>query len=206
MYNTNIGKMDRLVGFGLLLIVALLIFGILSPSSPSGNITEYQENEVLLKNQIKRQAQEIRVLKSQSSVIEIAYQKLQDSVKTIGKSEEVIKVVYREAVEATDLRPDSLNLLREVQVSRKLITAQEAHIKALLVLNIEADKLIASKVEIIEAQEDQITLLSERFDNMIAAKDAEIKAEVKKGNRKGVKGFCKGLGVGAAIVATLVVL
>lgn len=197
MYNR-----DRLIGVGFIVIVVLLIFGLFSPPSPSGDVTKYQEREILLKSEIKRQAREIKSLKSHDSVMTIAYRKLQDSAKTIGKSTEVIKVVYRKAVEATDLRPDSLNLLKEVNISRKIITSQEAHINALLALNLEADKLLASKVDIIEAQDGQISLLSERFDNMITAKDAEINAEIKRGNKK----FFKGLGLGAAAVALLVII
>lgn len=192
----------RDLGFVILLAVVLLIFWIFSPPSNSGNITKAQETEILLKSQIKRQSFEIKTLKSRDSVRSIAYQKLQDSVKKIAEPVEVIKVVYKKAVEATDLRPDSTNLLNEVTVGRKLIAAQSAHINALLTLNLEADKLIASKVAIICSQDTQIKLLTKRFDNMVAQKDEQIKQERKKGNRK----FLRGVGLGTAIVAVLVII
>lgn len=191
----------KLIGIGFL-IALLIVAGSLLPPSRSGDVTEYQEREILLKSQIKRQAMEIRVLKSRDSVREVAYHKLRDSVKTIGNSTEVIKVVYREATRATDLRPDSLNLLNEVRIGRKLITSQEAHINALLALNSEADKLLASKNEIIAAQEIQMVDWEARFNNMVAQKDDEIKQERKRGNKK----FFKGVGLGGAIVLVLVIL
>jgi hypothetical protein len=193
---------DKLIWMGVIIIIVLVLFGIFSPPSRSGDVTVYQEREILLKNEIKRKAIEIRTLKSRDSVRSISYQKLQDFVKKMDEPVEVIRVVYKKATRATDLSPDSTNLLNEVRTSRKLIVAQEAHINALLGLNSEADKLISSKVGIIQAQEGSIQALSERFDNMVASKDLEIKKERKRGNRK----FLRGIGIGAAIVAVLVII
>lgn len=191
---------DNLIGIGVIVIALLLAVSVLFPPSRSGDVTEYQEREILYKHQIQRQAREIKVMKSRDSVREVAYRKMQDSVKTIGKTKEVIKVVYREATRATDLRPDSLNLLNEVNISRKIITSQEAHINALLALNSEADKLLASKNQIIAAQEMQIVDWEARFNNMVAQKDEEIKQERKKGNKK----LLKGAVIGGLIVLLIV--
>lgn len=190
---------DKWLGFVLLLLLALVLFSIIAPPTNTGRITEYQEREILLKNQIQRQGLQIKTLKSRDSVMSVAYMSLQDSTKVIRDTVHVIKIVYKKAVEATDLRPDSTNLLNEVRVGRKLITSQEAHINALLTLNSEADKLLASKNEIIAAQELQMVDWEARFDNIITVKDAEIKAEKKRGNKKFIKGAIIG-----AVIALLI--
>lgn len=190
---------DKWLGFVLLLLLALVLFSIIAPPTNTGRITEYKEREILLKNQIQRQGVQIKTLKSRDSVMSVAYMSLQDSAKVIRDTVQVIKIVYKKAVEATDLRPDSTNLLNEVFLSRKLITSQEAHINALLTLNSEADKLLASKNEIIAAQELQMVDWEARFNNIITVKNAEIKQEKKRGNKKLIKGAIIG-----AIIALLI--
>jgi len=190
---------DKWLGFVLLLLLALVLFSIIAPPTNTGRITEYQEREILLKNQIQRQGVQIKRLKSRDSVMSVHYRSLQDSAKVIRDTVQVIKIVYKKAVEATDLRPDSTNLLNEVFLSRKLITSQEAHINALLTLNSEADKLLAFKNEIIAAQELQMVDWEARFNNIITVKNAEIKQEKKRGNKKFIKGAIIG-----AIIALLI--
>lgn len=190
---------DKWLGFVLLLLLALVLFSIIAPPTNTGRITEYKEREILLKNQIQRQGVQIKTLKSRDSVMSVAYMILQDSAKVIRDTVQVIKIVYKKAVEATDLRPDSTNLLNEVFLSRKLITSQEAHINALLTLNSEADKLLAFKNEIIAAQELQMVDWEARFNNIITVKNAEIKQEKKRGNKKFIKGAIIG-----AIIALLI--
>lgn len=183
---------DRLIGVGFIVIVVLLVFGLLSPPSQSGDVTKYQENEILLKSEIKRKDIQIKTLKSRDSVWEASYKKLQDSVDKKQEQVTIVRTVYLAQRKVNEANPDSADYKSEALAGRKVIDRQEAHINALLALNLEADKLLASKIEIIEAQEEQISLLSERFDNMITAKDAEINAEIKRGNKKGKRGF--GLG------------
>ena len=193
---------DKLIGVGILLAVGLLVLGIFFPPTNGGNITKERERVIILQERIKVAEGQIKALKKQGYLDSIGYAKSREMANSASNTVEVIKVVYRDAVQATDLRPDSTNLLNEVQVSRKIIVAQTAHINALLDLNTKADKLIASQVEIIKGQDNQITLLSEQLDNMVALNKAELKQERRKGNRK----FFKGMGVGAVIVAVLVIL
>ena len=193
---------DKLIGVGILLAVVLLVLGIFFPPTNGGNITEEREKVIILQERIKVAEGQIKALKKQGYLDSIGYAKSREMANSASNTVEVIKVVYRDAVQATDLRPDSTNLLNEVQVSRKIIVAQTAHINAMLDLNAKADKLIASQVEIIKGQDNQITLLSEQLDNMVALNKAELKQERRKGNRK----FFKGMGLGGAIVLVLVIL
>lgn len=192
--------MRNKIGVAVLILIGVILLFFLLPPTNTGRITEYQEREILLKNQIQRQGVQIKRLKSRDSVMSVHYRSLQDSTKVIRDTVQVIKIVYKKAVEATDLRPDSTNLLKEVNISRKLITSQEAHINALLALNLEADKLITSKVAIIGTQDTQIELLVKRFDNMVAQKDGEIKQERRRGNKK----LLKGAVIGGLIVLLIV--
>lgn len=191
--------MRNKIGVAVLILIGVILLFFLLPPTNTGRITEYQEREILLKNQIQRQGLQIKTLKSRDSVMSVHYRSVQDSTKVIRDTVQVIKIVYKKAVEATDLRPDSTNLLNEVFLSRKLITSQEAHINALLVLNSEADKLISAKVAIIGTQDMQIETLNKRFDNIITVKDAEIKEEKRRGNKKFIKGAIIG-----AIIALLI--
>lgn len=191
--------MRNKIGVAVLILIGVILLFFLLPPTNTGRITEYQEREILLKNQIQRQGLQIKTLKSRDSVMSVHYRSVQDSTKVIRDTVQVIKIVYKKAVEATDLRPDSTNLLNEVFLSRKLITSQEAHINALLTLNSEADKLLAFKNEIIAAQELQMVDWEARFNNIITVKDAEIKQEKKRGNKKFIKGAIIG-----AIIALLI--
>lgn len=191
---------DKLIGIGVIVIAFLLVVSMLFPPSRSGDVTEYQEREILYKHQIQRQAREIKVMKSRDSVREVAYRKMQDSVKTIGQKVAEVKTVYIEHRTANENAPDSADYKSEALAGRIVIDRQEAHINALLALNSEADKLLASKNHIIAAQEMQIVDWEARFNNMVDQKDGEIKEERKRGNKK----LLKGAVIGGLIVLLIV--
>ena len=193
---------DRWLVYSLLFIVAAFVIGSLIPASNSGDITPYQEKEVLYKEQIKVLSKDLTKLKSKDSVLSKMYKMRGDTIKLLAENTDKIKVVHREAVERTDLTPDSISLYNEVQISRKLIVAQEAHIQAFTDLQNDADSLIKNQREIIANQEAQLMVWPERYANLEAQKDEGIKQERKKGNRK----LFKGMAIGGAVVALLVLL
>ena len=171
------------------------------PESNSGRIKPYQEKEVLYKEQIKVLSKDLQKLKSKDSVLAKMYEMRGDTIKLLAENTGKIKVIYRKAVEATNLTYDSTSLSNEVQISRKLIIAQEAHIQAFTDLQNDADSLIKNQREIIKNQEAQLMVWPERFKNLEAQKDEEVKAERKKGNRKLLKGVAIG-----GVLALLVLL
>ena len=188
--------------FALLAILFLLALWAILPPTNSGDIKKHVENEAILKHELKRLYFENKTLKSRHSLRAIAYQKSQDSVKILAQKAGKIRVVYRDARTATETRPDSTNLYREVMAGRELIDAQESHINGLLELNAKADSLLGLRLQRIQNQDSTILTLNERFDNMVEMKDKEIKQERKKGNRK----FFKGAALGAISVVVLVLI
>jgi len=185
-----------------ILIIALVILIIGMLFNYEGKINKAHENKGRLKGEITRIQQDNRVLKSKDSVLSKAYEEAKAHTEVQYKNVYHVKEVYMKAVERTDLAPDSLSLLNEVRIGRKLIVDQTGHINALLALSSEADKLIASKNQIIANQESELMVWSERLDNIIAIHEADLKTEKRKGNRK----FFKGVGVGAAVIAVLVII
>ena len=166
-----------------LALVVVIIFWMVSPGSNSGNIKEHKAKEALLKSEINRLNSQNKKLKSDDLVKETLYQKRDDSLTKIAEQTQKIKVVYRTVREATDQKPDSINLLNEVRESRKLIDQQDAHINAFIKLKEAGDSLIASKIRIIQNQDSTIQILSNRFVNMVAHKDQQIKKERRQKNR-----------------------
>ena len=185
-------KVDIFWVYAMLLMVILVFFIPIMPPSSSGDVTEYQANEILLKDKINRSRLEIKALKAKDTEKTRTYERERDSLISRTKVIHESLVVYKKVVEATDLNPDSANMAKEIVVSRKIITDQSNHINALLKLNLKADSLLGVRLDIINAQDIQITDWESRFNNIISAKDAEIKAEIKRGSRKGRRGF--GLG------------
>lgn len=172
------------------------------PVDRSSELKQHIETEAILKHELKRLHFENKTLKSRDSVRSLAYSKSQDSVKVLSELVKRPKIIYREARERTDSNPDSINLRAEVMAGRILIDAQESHINGLLDLVAKGDSLIASKMEIIKNQEEQLMKWPERYDNMVAQKDKEIKQEKKKGNKK----LGKGLIIGAILGLVLGIL
>lgn len=202
MYNTKIGNRDKLIGVGLIVIVVLLVFGLISPPSPSGDVTVYQEREVLYKHQISRLQNEKKVLLSRDSVREIALRQAEErAIKSEQKVKESLPV-YVEIRTANEATPDSADYKKEALEGRVVIDAQEEHINALLDVIKKGDDLLKSKLDIIANQEEELMEWPKRFDNMIAQKDEEIKQERKNGNKK----FLKGLGIGSAATIALIIL
>lgn len=160
-----------------LLILTLIIY--LWPSDLSVEIKQARSNEALLRSELERSKFELRKLKSSDSVKSKAVDFWRDSVKTLAQTKAKVKIVYRQAREATDLRPDSINLANEVSESRKLIDAQESEINGLHGLVAKLDTLVASKVAIIENQDYQLDTWAARFDNMVDLKNAEIQKQKK---------------------------
>ena len=192
-------RIDKFLIYGVLLILLILLLGQMLPQSSSSVL---QDNEVLYKTQIKARDLEIKQLKSQDKIVAIRYQRAKDSVKILSEKTAEVRVVYREARRATETRLDSTNLYNEVIQSRLLIDAQESNINGLLTLVSKSDSLLDVRLSTIKVQDVQLLEWEDRFHNIIDIKDAEIKAEIKRGRKK----FFKGLIGGGAIVALLVLL
>ena len=195
----NEQRVDRFLVYGILVIVVILLMGRILPQSST---TVLHDNEVMYKNKIKVQDLEIKRLKDKDKLIEIRYQRAKDSVKILSEKSAEIRVVYRDARRATETHLDSTNLHREVLSARLLIDAQEAHINGLLGVVSKSDSLLDVRLSIIKVQDIQLVDWEGRYNNIITLKDAEIKAEIKRGRKK----FFKGLLGGGAIVALLVLL
>lgn len=194
-------KIDKFLVYGVLLIVFLLFLGrIMPPSNTDKRLDESKAKEAVLKHEIAKRDLEIKTLKAKDQVISEAFQKERDSLISSTKVIRESVIVYRKAVEATDLRPDSINLLNEVRIGRKIIVSQEAHINALLGLNLKADSLLDVRLSIIKVQDLQLVDWEARYNNVITLKDAEINAEIK----RGVKRFFKGVAVGGLVALILV--
>lgn len=131
---------------------------------------------------------------------------LRDSVQQAQQKARKTRIVYVEARAATDSLPDSLNLAREVRAARELISDQEGHIKALLELQQSSDSLLHMRLREIRFYEKEVVAWQDRFDNLKAQKDEEIKQIRKEERKKGRRAFLKGLGVGAGAVVLLVIL
>jgi uncharacterized protein YhaN len=191
-------KVDRFLVYGLLLIVFLIFLAKIMPPSNTGNVKEHEAKEAVLKHEIHKRDLTIKDLKKRDAQKTEIYEHTRDSL--IALVHKPRNVEYVKAVEATDLRPDSLNLLNEVNISRKIIHEQESYINALLDLNLKSDSLLKLRREIIEAQDLQIADWEDRYNNVLTLKDAEIKAEKK----RGVKRFFKGVAVGGLVTLILV--
>jgi len=183
-------------------LLIILLISLIFNYQQKGDNSNLHQNKGRLKGEITRIQQDNRVLKSKDSVLSKAYEEAKAHTEVQYKNVYHVKEVYMKAVERTDLAPDSLSLLNEVRIGRKLIVDQTGHINALLALSSEADKLIASKNQIIANQESELMVWPERLDNIIAIHEADLKTEKRKGNRK----FFKGVGVGAAVIAVLVII
>ena len=190
-------EVDRFLIGGVLCIVLLVTASKFMPSSPT-SITVH--NEALLKRSIEQSEKKIKALTKKNEDLTASYERERDSLISSTKIIHDKVIVYRKAVEATDLRPDSLNLALESKESRKIIVAQSEHIDVLLALNQKADSLLDLRMEIIMEQDIQIRDWSDRFDNMVAQKDDLIKKERKKGHKKLVKGVVLG-----ALIAIILV-
>lgn len=174
--------------------LGLLIMWALLPPSNTGDITPYQENEKRYQETFKKKDHEIAVLKGRSGALEKAVAQAERRSDSLASLKSRVRVVYLEAMEATDQNPDSLNLLNEVKLGRELIDRQEDHINGLLRYSATQDSLLAVRLEIIHNQDTLLSQWPERFENLRAQKDEEIRQERKKGNRK----FWRGFGFGFA--------
>lgn len=190
-------NVDRFLVYGLLLIVTLVFLGHFMPPSDSGSIKEHEAREAVLRHEIRKRDLTIKDLKSRDQQKTKIYERHRDSLISLVRKPR--NAEYVKAVEATDAKPDSVNLANEVKISRRIIHEQESHINALLDLNMEADSLLHLRLSIIKVQDAQIADWEERFENMVSQKDAEIKAEKRRGRKK----FFKGVAIGV-IVAILV--
>ena len=153
------------------------------------------EKEAVMKYQIGQLKTKLETLKLEDSLKDVRYRKSIDSAQSLAREVIKVKTVYVKVREATDLKPDSINLLAEVQESRKVINKQDKHINALLKVNLEADELLKSRLDIITNLEDQLKIWPERFLNQ----ESDHKAKLKRERRKGDGKFLKGAGLGAVL-------
>ena len=186
-------KIDKFLVGGVIILVILVFLSKIMPPSP-GSVTI--ENEALLKRAIEQSEKKVKALTKKNEDLTASYERERDSLISSTKIIHDKVIVYRKAVEATDLRPDSLNLALESRESRKIIVAQSEHIDALLALNLKADSLLDLRLEIIQEQDSQIQDWSDRFENMVEQKDDLIKKERKRGHKK----FIKGVLIGGVVV------
>lgn len=200
MYNTKGEMVDRFLVYGLLLIVLLVFLGRIMPPSDSGSIKEHEAKEAVLRHEIYKRNLTIKDLKNRDAEKTKIYERHRDSLIALVRKPR--NAEYVKAVEATDANPDSVNLANEVKISRKIIHEQESHINALLDLNLKADSLLNLRKQIIEAQDLQIADWEDRFNNMVAQKDQELKEERKRGRKR----FLKGMAVGGLVTLVLVVI
>jgi hypothetical protein len=198
MYNTKGEKVDRFLVYGL--IVILVFLGRIMPPTNNGSIKEHEAKEAVLRNEIVKRDKVIISMKAKDAENTKAYEKERDSLIALVRKPR--NAEYVKAVEATDANPDSVNLANEVKISRKIIHEQESHINALLDLNLKADSLLNLRKQIIEAQDLQIADWEDRFNNMVAQKDQELKEERKRGRKR----FLKGMAVGGLVTLVLVVI
>lgn len=159
-------------------------------------LSEATKNRVILEKEIADLNKAKNSLLERDSALTISNlnlrKKLAETQEKAGKT----TIIYRTARAATESRPDSANMATELIAARELIDTQEGHINALLELQASTDSLLASKIAIINNQEQELMKWPELVDNLKAEHKQELKAEKKRGNKK----FLAGVGVGALAI------
>jgi ABC-type antimicrobial peptide transport system permease subunit len=195
-------KLTRGTILAICALFILVVLGLTGYNYHNVTLTEHAKTEAILTHKLETLQKANTALLSDHEKLTSKYTLRGDSVKELGHKAAQTTIIYREARTVTDSDSTAENVASELRSARVLINHQETHINGLLALNNAADSLLEVRLQVIDNQSEQIQTLSNMFATSKAQHEEELKQERKIGNKK----FFKGMGIGGAIVAILVLL